>query len=130
MSNTSPKPQGADADASAQDTLYASRRKLYVRAVSGIFDNWRWALVWITQLIFYGLPWLQWNDRQAVLLHLVDQNHDTVDQHRHDRLRQGRMIAQAQALGADAVICVRYGSSSITQQASEVMAYGTAVKFK
>ncbi|NLF54873.1 MAG: cytochrome c oxidase accessory protein CcoG [Thauera phenolivorans] len=72
MSNTSPKPQGADADASAQDTLYASRRKLYVRAVSGIFDNWRWALVWITQLIFYGLPWLQWNDRQAVLLHLVE----------------------------------------------------------
>ena len=41
-----------------------------------------------------------------------------------------RMIAQAQSLGADAVVAVRYGSSSITQAASEVMAYGTAVKFK
>lgn len=46
------------------------------------------------------------------------------------KIANERMIAQAQALGADAIICVRYGSSSITQQASEVMAYGTAVKFK
>lgn len=41
-----------------------------------------------------------------------------------------RMVAQAQSLGADAIVAVRYGSSSITQAASEVMAYGTAVKFK
>ena len=41
-----------------------------------------------------------------------------------------RMVAQAQSLGADAVVAVRYGSSSITQAASEVMAYGTAVKFR
>jgi polyferredoxin len=27
-------------------------------------------LVWFTQILFYGLPWLQWNDRQAVLFHL------------------------------------------------------------
>ena len=46
------------------------------------------------------------------------------------KIANERMIAEAQALGADAIICVRYGSSSITQQASEVMAYGTAVKFK
>ncbi len=72
MSDTSSKPQAANAGTSSQDTLYASRRKLYVRAVSGLFDNWRWALVWITQIVFYGLPWLQWNDRQAVLLHLVE----------------------------------------------------------
>ena len=41
-----------------------------------------------------------------------------------------RMIANAKQLGADAVVGVRYGSSSITQAASEVMAYGTAVRFK
>jgi hypothetical protein len=33
----------------------------------GWFATWRWALVWLTQLVFYGLPWLSWNDRQAIL---------------------------------------------------------------
>lgn len=37
-----------------------------------MFAKWRWALVWITQLAFYGLPWLTWNDRQAVLFHLTE----------------------------------------------------------
>ncbi len=40
----------------------------------------------------------------------------------------GRMIEEAQQLGADAVINVRFASSSIMQGAAEVMAYGTAVK--
>ena len=40
-----------------------------------------------------------------------------------------RMIKQAQSIGADAVVGVRYSSSSIMQSAAEVMAYGTAVKF-
>ena len=40
-----------------------------------------------------------------------------------------RMIAEAQALGADAVVNVRFATSSIMQGAAEVMAYGTAVKF-
>ena len=37
---------------------------------------------------------------------------------------------EAQALGADAVVNVRYGSSSVMQGAAEVVAYGTAVKLK
>ncbi len=41
-----------------------------------------------------------------------------------------RMVAEAQALGADAVVGVRYASSSIMQSAAEVMAYGTAVKVR
>ena len=41
-----------------------------------------------------------------------------------------RMIEQAQGLGADAIINVRFASSSVMQNASEVLAYGTAVKFK
>ena len=41
-----------------------------------------------------------------------------------------RMVEEATALGADAIVNVRYVSSSIMQSASEVMAYGTAVKFK
>lgn len=41
-----------------------------------------------------------------------------------------RMIEDAQTLGADAVVNVRYSTSSIMQGAAEVLAYGTAVKFK
>lgn len=46
------------------------RSKIYPRSVTGFFAQWRVALVVFTQLIFYGLPWLQWNDRQAVLFDL------------------------------------------------------------
>lgn len=41
-----------------------------------------------------------------------------------------RMVDEAEALGADAIINVRYGSSSLMQSAAEVIAYGTAVKYK
>ncbi len=41
-----------------------------------------------------------------------------------------RMMAEAEKLGADAVISVRFGSSSIMQSAAEVLAYGTAVKLR
>ena len=50
--------------------MYQKQPKLYPRSVSGLFARWRWALVWLTQLVFYGLPWLPWNDRQAVLFDL------------------------------------------------------------
>lgn len=41
-----------------------------------------------------------------------------------------RMIEDAKRMGADAILCVRFTTSMITQGASEVMAYGTAVKLK
>ena len=41
-----------------------------------------------------------------------------------------RMVKEAEDMGADAVIAVRFATSSIMQSAAEVMAYGTAVKFK
>ena len=40
-----------------------------------------------------------------------------------------RMVAEAEELGADAVINIRYASSSVMQGAAEVIVYGTAVKF-
>lgn len=46
------------------------------------------------------------------------------------RVSMQRMIAEAQALGADAIVAMRFSSSSIMQGAAEVIAYGTAVKFK
>jgi len=50
--------------------MYQAQKKIYPRSVSGWFAGWRWALVWGTQLLFYGLPWLEWNARQAVLFDL------------------------------------------------------------
>ena len=41
-----------------------------------------------------------------------------------------RMIAEAERLGADAIVCVRFATSSIMQSAAEIMIYGTAVKFR
>ena len=41
-----------------------------------------------------------------------------------------RMVDEANALGADAVVGVTYGSSAVMQGAAEVIAYGTAVKFR
>jgi len=51
-------------------SLYASHEKIYPRSVSGLFSNWRWATVFLTQLVFYGVPWLEWGQRQAVLFDL------------------------------------------------------------
>jgi uncharacterized protein YbjQ (UPF0145 family) len=41
-----------------------------------------------------------------------------------------RMVAEAEELNADAIINIRYASAAVMQGAAEVMAYGTAVKFK
>jgi cytochrome c oxidase accessory protein FixG len=63
-------PHGAGDGGDELVSLYAASEKIYPRSVSGLFSNWRWVTVWITQLVFYGLPWLQWNARQAVLFDL------------------------------------------------------------
>lgn len=51
-------------------SLYQSQGKVYTRTVTGIFNNWRWVMVWLTQLFFYGVPWLEWGQRQAMLFDL------------------------------------------------------------
>ena len=62
-----PAPQ----DEEEGQSLYASEQKIYPRSVTGLFARWRWAFVWLTQIVFYGLPWVQWNDRQGVLFDLA-----------------------------------------------------------
>jgi cytochrome c oxidase accessory protein FixG len=62
--------QGGGGEAAV--SFYEKHKKVYVRSVKGWWNTWRWILVWFTQVIFYGMPWLQWNDRQAVLFHLVE----------------------------------------------------------
>lgn len=51
--------------------MYAAREEIYPREVSGRYASLRWFFVWLTQLVFYGLPWLNWNGRQAVLFDLA-----------------------------------------------------------
>jgi cytochrome c oxidase accessory protein FixG len=51
-------------------SLYQSHQKIYPRSVQGVFARWRWLMVVTTQLVFYGLPWLEWGQRQAVLFDL------------------------------------------------------------
>ena len=46
------------------------------------------------------------------------------------RIAVQRMVEEAEKLGADAIVCTRFATSSIMQSAAEIMAYGTAVKFK
>jgi cytochrome c oxidase accessory protein FixG len=60
-----------DAPALEEQSLYEVRRKIYPRAVHGAFAAWRWTLVWVTQIVFYGGPWLAWNERQAVLFDIA-----------------------------------------------------------
>ncbi len=57
--------------AGLEQSLYEIRRKIYPRAVSGWFARWRWATVAVTQLVFYGTAWLEWNGRQALLFDLA-----------------------------------------------------------
>jgi cytochrome c oxidase accessory protein FixG len=52
------------------ESLYEAQKKIYPRKVSGVFARWRWGFVFATQLLFYGLPWLEWGERQAVLFDL------------------------------------------------------------
>ena len=54
-----------------EEALYEVREKIYPRAVGGWFAGWRVAMVLATQIVFYGMPWLRWNERQAVLFDLA-----------------------------------------------------------
>jgi cytochrome c oxidase accessory protein FixG len=62
--------QPAPGDA-VEQTLYEVRKKIYPRAVSGRFAASRWFVVFATQAVFYGVPWLTWGGRQAVLFDLA-----------------------------------------------------------
>ena len=70
MSDNSPVGKPIPIDV-IEESLYEVRRKIYPRSVSGLFARWRFILVFATQLLFYGLPWISWNGRQAVLFDLI-----------------------------------------------------------
>jgi len=68
--NGPPPPAIPVVAATEEVALYEIRKKIYPRVVHGWFATWRWSLIFATQLVFYGLPWLTWNGRQAVLFDL------------------------------------------------------------
>lgn len=59
-----------DAGGDVMVSLYEAQKTIHPRSINGTFSRWRWALLVVTQLVFYGLPWLQWGQRQMVLLDL------------------------------------------------------------
>jgi cytochrome c oxidase accessory protein FixG len=71
MNPAASPPPVADDAAVQIVSLYQAQQKIYPRAVSGAFATWRWIFVALTQLAFYGTPWLMWNDRQALLFELT-----------------------------------------------------------
>jgi cytochrome c oxidase accessory protein FixG len=61
----------ASAPAAEEVGLYEASKKIYPRTVRGVFARWRWAMVFLTQLVFYGMPWVEWGGRQVVLFDLA-----------------------------------------------------------
>lgn len=70
MNPEPPSPQTAPTEQKL--SLYEKHKKIYVRSTKGWWTSWRWVLVLATQILFYGLPWVEWGNRQAVLFHLVE----------------------------------------------------------
>ena len=62
--------EAAESSQSEVISLYEAQKKIYPRSISGVFARWRWAMVFLTQLVFYGLPWFEWGQRQMVLFDL------------------------------------------------------------
>jgi len=68
MSSTNTR--SATADHAVEQALYEKRQKIYPRQVRGLFARLRLSGVAILMGIFYGLPWIPWSGRQAVLFDL------------------------------------------------------------
>lgn len=73
-----PKPQKkvipivSDSSQDQMVSLYQSQQKIHPRKTHGRYTNWRWIMVWVTQIIFYGAPWLMTGNRQSILFNITD----------------------------------------------------------
>ncbi|MGB0713475.1 MAG: 4Fe-4S binding protein [Gammaproteobacteria bacterium] len=62
----------SDSDQEVQQSLYAKREKIYAREVHGLFAWLRLSAVAVLLGLYYGSPWLQWDERQAILFDLPE----------------------------------------------------------
>lgn len=55
--------------------FYREKGKIHAKSTAGRFNTWRWSMVWLTQIVFYGACWLQWPGadglRQAIRIDIV-----------------------------------------------------------
>ena len=65
-----PAVAGAAAGEDVMVSLYKAHKKVYPRSIKGLFASWRWFFVFATQIFYYGMPWVQWGGRQAMLFDL------------------------------------------------------------
>jgi cytochrome c oxidase accessory protein FixG len=70
MNTATPSPPATQPAASETESYYEAHRKIYPREVKGRFATLRNIAVWVLLGLFYGVVWLQWNGRQAVLFDL------------------------------------------------------------
>ncbi|TVT55296.1 MAG: cytochrome c oxidase accessory protein CcoG [Azoarcus sp. PHD] len=56
----------------ARIEFYNKTGKIHPRTTAGRYNTLRWSMVWITQIIFYGLCWLEWGGQQAVLFDIEE----------------------------------------------------------
>ena len=68
--------------------------------------------------------------RQPVTRSEIDRIRGVKSDYTVNRLVEYRLVEEAGRLGADAIVCARYATSSVMQGAAEVMAYGTAIRFR
>jgi cytochrome c oxidase accessory protein FixG len=64
---TKPAAKNKAKDKELEQSLYATREKIYPREVHGIFAKLRFTGVMVLMGIYYGVPWLNWSGRQAIL---------------------------------------------------------------
>ncbi len=65
-----PQPKAVRREGPGDGSLYAKQEKIYPREVKGRFASLRWAAVWVLLGIYYLLPWLHLDGRQALLFDL------------------------------------------------------------
>jgi cytochrome c oxidase accessory protein FixG len=68
--NSKPSPVHGEKAAGASESLYAKHEKIHPREVDGTYSRLRRTAVLVLLGLFYGVPWLQWSGRQAVLFDL------------------------------------------------------------
>ena len=121
--------------------FYRRKGKIHAKAVQGRFNSLRWAMVWLTQIVFYGACWLPWTTetgtRQAILFDIADDKlylfgdfgafcFDAKASTWTPRAKLEPMLVMPQAVGIDGVIWVIGGDQVEGDAGRLLLAYDIA----